>query len=161
MDQKALIEAKKVLDEYLEKNNLRKTKQRYDILDIIYSETEHFTVDELDFLIKTKNIKISRATLYNTIDLLEKLDLIKKHKFNSKISFYEKSFYQKKHSHIICRTCGKIIEFCDPRLFRIQEDIAEYYKFAISDSEIIFYGECQECIKKRESGKENNKKTKK
>ena len=97
MDQKALIEAKKVLDEYLEKNNLRKTKQRYDILDIIYSETEHFTVDELDFLIKTKNIKISRATLYNTIDLLEKLDLIKKHKFNSKISLYEKSFYQKKH----------------------------------------------------------------
>lgn len=158
MDDKILNEVKKVLTDYLEKNNLRKTKQRYDIIDIIYTETEHFTIDELDFLIKSKNIKISRATLYNTIDLLEKLDLIKKHKFNSKISFYEKSYYQKKHSHLICKICGKIVEFCDPRIFKIEEDIGEYYKFDITESEIIFYGICEECKKKNNSGKKNNKK---
>lgn len=153
MQEKILNQVKQILTDYLEKNNFRKTKQRYDIIDIIYTETEHFTIDDLDSLIKSKGLKISRATLYNTIDLLEKLDLIKKHKFNSKISFYEKSYYQKKHNHLICKSCGKIVEFCDPRIFKIEQNIAEYYKFDILDSEIIFYGICEDCKKKNKSEK--------
>ncbi len=149
MNDKIIEGAKKILTEYLESQNLRKTQQRFDILEVIYKHTTHFTVDELDFLMRKKNYKISRATLYNTIDLLEKLDLIKRHKFNSKISFYEKSYKQKSHNHLICTKCGKIIEFCHPRIYEIQKDIGQYYNFEINDNEIIFYGICEECKKKQ------------
>ena len=139
----------KILDDYIASKKLRKTKERNIILSLIYQYPYHFTVEELYIYMKKKQIKISRATLYNTIDLLLECNLIKKHLFDDRSFFYEKAYKKHQHDHIICKKCSKIVEFCDPRLNQIIEDIAQINSFEINNHELYLYGLCEECKKSK------------
>ena len=130
-----------ILNEYLEKENLRKTPERSIILEEIYKINNHFDIDELFNIISKKN-KISKATIYNTIELLQKLELIKKHVFKDTKVLYEKSLNKKQHNHLICVKCNMIHEFCDPRLQNIMESVEKLLKFKISKHSLNFYGHC-------------------
>ena len=88
---------------------------------------------------KDKNYRVSRATLYNTIELLMDCDLIKKHQFGQNSSHFEKSFEFKQHDHLILND-GEVIEFCDPRIQNIRRTIEEIYDVSISDHKLYFYG---------------------
>jgi len=137
----------KILDDYILSRKLRKTKERNTILSLIYEYPQHFTVEELYIFMKKKQIDISRATLYNTIELLLECSLIKKHQFDDRSFFYEKAYKKHQHDHIICKKCGKIVEFCDPRLNQIIEDIAQINSFEILSHELYLFGICDECKK--------------
>ncbi len=137
-----------IFTEYLKKNNFRRTPERYKILEEIYHFEGHFTVEELFILINQKNYMISRATLYNTIDLLDKCNLVKKHQFRDKTSLYEKAYLSTNHDHLICEKCGKIFEFCDPRLYEIINDIASQNNFKVKSHELYIKGLCHKCKKK-------------
>lgn len=139
---------KEIFTNYIAEKKLRKTPERFKILHEIYEHDNHFTIEELFLLMKSKNYRVSRATLYNTVELLIESGLIKKHQFNGKTYFYEKAFKSSQHDHIICQKCGKIVEFCDPRIHEIKSDIGELYEFEISNHEIYFYGICNDCKKK-------------
>ena len=130
-----------VLNEYLEKEGLRKTPERTIILEEIYKLQNHFDIDELFNIISKKN-KISKATIYNTIELFNKLELIKKHVFNDTKILYEKSLNKKQHNHLICVKCNKIQEFCDPRLQSIMDSAETLLNFKISKHSLNFYGHC-------------------
>jgi len=130
-----------VLNQFLEKEGLRKTPERNIILDEIYKINRHFDVDEL-FNIISKKHKISKATVYNTIELLHNLELVKKHFFNDTKILYEKSLNKKQHNHLICIKCNEIQEFCDPRLQSIIKSTEELLKFKISKHSLNFYGHC-------------------
>jgi len=130
-----------ILNEYLEEKGLRKTAERNIILDEIYKTNSHFDIEELFKLISKKN-KISKATVYNTIELLNKLELVKKHSFNDTKIVYEKSLNKKQHNHLICVKCNKIQEFCDPRLQNIIDSAESLLKFKISKHSLNFYGHC-------------------
>jgi len=154
MDQNAIIiQVKNIFSQYLIGNSLRKTPERFKILEEIYLQDEHFTIEELYFIMKTKNYRVSRATLYNTVELLGECNLIKKHQFNTKTNFYEKAFKSSQHDHLICTECGKIIEFCDPRIYEIEKDISDMYNFKISNHELYFFGTCSECESKFKENK--------
>jgi Fur family ferric uptake transcriptional regulator len=88
---------------------------------------------------KNKNYRVSRATLYNTIELLIDCDLIKKHQFGQSSSHFEKSFQFKQHDHLILDN-GEVIEFCDPRIQNIRKTIEEIYNVNINDHKLYFYG---------------------
>lgn len=146
MDQNAIIvQVKNIFSQYLINNSLRKTPERFKILEEIYLQDAHFTIEELYFMMKKKKYRVSRATLYNTVELLSECSLIKKHQFNTKTNFYEKAFKSSQHDHLICTECGKIIEFCDPRIYEIEKDISDIYDFKISNHELYFFGTCSEC----------------
>ncbi len=130
-----------VLNEHLEQEGLRKTPERSIILEEIYKINTHFDIDELFNIISKKN-KISKATIYNTIELLHQLELVKKHVFNDTKVLYEKSLNKKQHNHLICVKCNKIQEFCDPRLQKIIESTETLLKFKISKHSLNFYGHC-------------------
>ena len=93
-----------------------------------------------------KKNKISKATIYNTIEILTNLKLIKKHSFLNK-TLYEKSFQKKQHNHLLCTDCDTVLEFCDPRIQNIIDSIELSMKFKVSEHSLNFYGKCKKCTK--------------
>jgi Fur family ferric uptake transcriptional regulator len=91
---------------------------------------------------KNKKYRVSRATVYNTLELLVSCDLVTKHQFGKNMAQFEKSYGYKQHDHIICLDCGKVVEFCDPRIEQIQSMMGDILKFEIKHHSLNLYGNC-------------------
>jgi len=145
MDQKEIqATVRKRFSEYLEQQGQRKTKERFTILEEIYNMNEHFDVELLYAHLKKKSHPISKATVYNTLELLLGCDLVTRHQFGKNLARFEKSYAYKQHDHLICSECEHIFEFCDPRIQQIQSMMGDLLKFQVTHHSLFLFGHCKE-----------------
>jgi Fur family ferric uptake transcriptional regulator len=137
--------AKENFTEYLKSGSYRITPERFIIMETVMNRDGHFDADELFFQIKTSGQKVSRATIYNTLDLLQDCGLISKYRFGENHSRYEKAFGRPHHHHLICLECGDIIEFVNERIEKIQKEVCDENKFKVQTSTLQIFGICLKC----------------
>jgi Fur family ferric uptake transcriptional regulator len=138
-----LEQVRGIFREYLRSHRLRQTSERFAVLAEVYSSEDHFDADELYMRLKMKGEQVSRATVYNTLDLLQSAELVKRHQFGQNQSKYEAAWSYRQHDHLICLDCNEVFEFCDPRIQGIQEMVEEIFGMKVESHSLHMYGSCQ------------------
>lgn len=148
------MNAKKELELYIEelrtlvkKRGLKHSSQREQILQVLFLAKEHLTPEEIHQRVKELSPGIGLATVYRTLSFLEKEHLVNSISFGNEGKKYELNRGEH-HDHMICLECGKILEFYDEELERLQEAVAKNSGFKLLTHEMILYGICPECQKK-------------
>jgi Fur family ferric uptake transcriptional regulator len=147
--------AEQELKEYLRQEGYRLTPERFEVLDAVMTEPGHFEADDLFFHLKESGSKVSRATVYKTLQILEECDLVYRQRVGKHGSRYEKAFGRPHHDHLICIHCGKIVEFIDPVIENRQKNIASSHDFELINHSHQLFGLCPKCRSKKHD-KQNN-----
>lgn len=143
-NQKLRKQVKDEFTDYLTLHKHRKTPERFAILDHIYSSKGHFDMDSLYKSMMDVNFRVSRATLYNTIDLLLDCGLVVKHQFGANVAKYERAYGNENHDHIICTSCGEVWETKNGNLFTPAQQ-KKIKKFTVNYYSMYIYGICSKC----------------
>lgn len=154
--QKVKEQVRKEFTEYLNVHNHRKTPERYAILEHIYSTKGHFDVESLYQAMQETDYPVSRATLYNTIELLLDCHLLVKHQFGENISQYERIYGNENHDHFICTSCGKVKEYKSSNpITPLQQK--KQLRFKVSYYSMYIYGTCAKCLREKKAAEKKNK----
>lgn len=136
-------EVKDIFRNFLKERGQRQTPERFMILEEIYTINNHIDADELYVHLKQRGEHISRATVYNTLELLLECNLVVKHQFGQSQAKYEGAYRYRQHDHLICLDCGHVLEYCDPRIQNIKQMVAEIFKFEITHHSLHMFGHCK------------------
>ena|SRR5262252_1845451 len=136
---------REIFRKYLEKRGLKLTAERQALFDELFARHEHFEADELLVRLRSKHTKISRATIYRTLDLLVDSGIVGRVRIGESGYRYERLRAGEHHDHLICTECGRVVEFYEPRIEDLQDEVCERHGFlAISHSHQL-RGICRRC----------------
>jgi Fur family transcriptional regulator, ferric uptake regulator len=140
------------LDQFLSalrQNGMRVTPERLHLFREVYSHHRHIDAEALLCSMKEQGLKISRATLYRNLDLLVEHGFIKKYRLGGHRYLYEHVHAGQRHDHLVCRECGRVVEFVSPAIEALQREICRAHHF---DPD----GRCRDCESKKPDADENS-----
>jgi len=144
-------QAEDIFRSFLKAGKNRITPERFEVLEAALEYEGHFGADDLYVLMKNSNSRVSRATVYKTLELLAQCELLSKRNFGDNINRFESSFKRQVHDHLICVDCGKIIEFADSRIKQLPEEISENLGFNFESYSFNIFGRCKDPKKCKQS----------
>jgi Fur family transcriptional regulator, ferric uptake regulator len=148
IDQDGLERLRARLQAYMLKKGLRSTAQRRLIIDTFFEGAPHMTIEDLLSVVRARDRGIGYATVYRTLKLLAECGVASERRFGDGLSRYELADDASvHHDHLICIACGKIIEFEEPRIEALQDEVAARHGFAVTSHKHEMYGVCAECQK--------------
>lgn len=131
--------------EFLEQRNLKLTRQREAVIDEIFEGKGHFEAEEIVQRLRQQQLRVSRATVYRTLELLKECQLVERLDFGTAHAYYEHTQVGEHHDHLICDQCGSITEFHNDRLEAIQAEICKKHGFEESHHSLRIFGQCKKC----------------
>ncbi len=138
------------LDQHLAKQGLKQTKQRHLIVQLFLDLESHVSAEDLHAAARKKGFSFGLATIYRTLKLLQEAGLVEQKQFSEGRYVFEVKAPGSHHDHLICLSCGKVIEFENEAIEELQEKIAKSYGFELISHRLDLFGRCQ---KGRCSGK--------
>lgn len=157
-EDKSYYIARTKLAEYLDSKRLRRTPERFAILEVVFLHNDHFGIEALYDEMEERSYHVSRSTIYNTIELFIECGLVRKHQFGTNQAVYEKVISSGNHHHLICTECGKIKEVKDVDLMTYISG-RRYGAFSVSYISLYVYGVCSTCQRKKRRNRQTKKTT--
>jgi len=136
-------QAAEILREFLKKGKNRITPERFEVMDSALDYDGHFGADDLYVIMKNQKSRVSRATVYKTLELLVQCDLLSKRNFGDNMTRYESSFKRQSHDHLICMDCGRIVEFTNTSLENIPQKLSKSLGFNFENYSFNIFARCR------------------
>ncbi|NIN33876.1 MAG: transcriptional repressor [Gammaproteobacteria bacterium] len=140
-----VVKTKDKFREYLLTKGLKSTRQREVILEEFLRSGSHLSTEELYLRLRRKNPSIGYATVHRTLKLFAECGIAEQRHFGDGQARYEATDHDEHHDHLICLKCGKIVEFEDPRIEQLQDEVARQHGFSIERHRLELYGCCENC----------------
>jgi Fur family transcriptional regulator, ferric uptake regulator len=140
-------EEKEVFADYINQHRLKRSDQRDAILDVFLRSERHLSVDDLLHMVQKKRPDIGRTTVYRTLKLLQEAGLAQELVVQGQ-TYFEREYNREHHDHFICNSCGEIIEFSNPDIERLQDEVAAQLGFVIEGHRHQIYGQCRRCAQR-------------
>lgn len=143
----AIAESLEVLRAYIAKNGLKSSRQRELIAEVFFAAGGHLSVEELLDKVRAEDSRVGQATVYRTMKLLAQCGLAELRQFGDGHTRYEHIVggEEEHHDHLICTSCGKIVEFVQPQIESLQHSVAAAHGFEVTHHKMELYGVCSEC----------------
>lgn len=138
---------------FLRRRGQRVTGERLALLEEIFSLHGHIDAEELLVSMKSRGLKISRATVYRNLELLVESGLVRKHQLVGRGLLYEHIHPGQGHDHLVCTRCGRMIEFISPGINALQAEICRAHGFVTSQHTLQILGVCNQCAQAANAAK--------
>jgi Fur family ferric uptake transcriptional regulator len=138
-------EERRLFGEFLKRKGLKTTRERSALFGEIFSTHRHFDAEDLVIRMREHGTKISRATIYRTLELLHECGLVGRVRLNEEKYRYERLRKGEHHDHLVCTGCGKVIEFIDPAIEHRQDAVCRAHDFVATSHSHQIWGLCGAC----------------
>ncbi len=147
LDPETIRTAEHVFREFLRDRGLKFTDERQNVIRAVMSTDEHFEAEQLLLQMRQSDRRVGKATVYRTLKLLVECGIVKEVHFSNKQVHYEHTYGQDPHDHLVCRRCGRIIEFGASDVLRLRTLIAAQHNFHALSHRFQILGLCETCVR--------------
>jgi Fur family ferric uptake transcriptional regulator len=130
---------------FIRRKGLKLTSQRRRILKRVFSTNRHFTADEVHELFRRGRDDVSRATVYRTLSLLVEGGFLDMLELGGDVKRYEHILDREHHDHLVCTRCAAVVEFQEPRIEELQDEVAKRHGYRITSHSLRLFGTCRKC----------------
>jgi len=136
---------REAFEAHLQSRRIKVTAARRAVLQAVLELDEHFEAEQVLITLREHGLRVGKATVYRTLPLLVDCGILKQVRFDVKQAHYEHAFGEDPHDHMVCRRCGRIVEFGSEEVIALRQRIAQRFKFHVISHRFQLSGLCWDC----------------